>query len=243
MTIRLVAVLAGLGVFPGTLAWCAEEAFPHSLEVTSTERVQFSPGGAIRLNDSYGYTSIDGWDQPQVEIKVIKSTNRFFNPSEEEEAKQKLALIHVTTERVSETELSITAARPLRKDRVPPLPRTVSEGVTVELQIHVPNDSRLTIHQDNGYVWVSDVTGDIEARSHTGDMIVMLPDPGPYAIDAKTRLGSISSDFAGSGVKRFVVGSRFASSAEGASRRVYLRMGRGSITIKQAAPPASPSHN
>jgi hypothetical protein len=236
-------VLVGLGVLQSGQAWCVEDEFPHSFEVTTTERVNFSPGGTIRLNDSYGYTSIDGWDQPQVEIKVIKSTNRFFNPSEEEEAKQKLALIHVTTERVSETELSITTARPLRKDRVPPLPRTVSEGVTVELQIHVPNDSRLTIHQDNGYVWVSDVTGDIEARSHTGDMIVMLPDPGPYAIDAKSRLGSVSSDFVGHGIKQFVFGTGFTRPVEGSSRRVYLRMGRGSITIKQSPPIITPHAN
>ena len=65
--------------------------------------------------------------------------------------------------------------------------------------VHVPRDSRVVIHQDNGYVWVSDVTGDIEVDSHTGDMIVMLPDPGPYSIDARTRMGSISSDLTGKG--------------------------------------------
>jgi len=34
-------------------------------------------------------------------------------------------------------------------------------------------DSRLIVHHDYGYVWVSDVAGDIEVDSHTGDMIVM----------------------------------------------------------------------
>jgi len=233
---RRVVLFVSLGVFPAALAWCAEEAFPHSFEVTSTESVNFTPGGTIHLNGSYGYLSIDGWDEPRVEITVNKSTNHFFNPSQEEEAKKRLELIHVTTERTSDTELSITTTRPPRKDRVPPLPRTVSEGITVDLQIHVPHNSRLVIHQDNGYVWVSDVTGAIEARSHTGDMIVMLPDPGPFAIDARTRLGSVSSDFTGRGRKRFVTGTRFVRAADGAPQRVYLRMGRGSITIKQSPP-------
>jgi hypothetical protein len=99
------------------------------------------------------------------------------------------------------------------------------------------------IHHDTGYVWVSDVTGDIEATSHTGDMILMLPAPGPYAIDAKNRIGSITSDFVGAGLNQFVVGTRFARAGEGSSRRVYLRMGRGSITIKQMPPPWSPRQN
>jgi hypothetical protein len=244
MICRPAAVLAGLGVFSATLAWCAEEAFPHSFETTTTERTSFSPGGTIRLIGSYGYLSVDGWDQPQVEITVIKSTDNFFEPRQEEEAKRRLDLIHVTTEHTSATELSITTTRPPRHNTwAHLLPRTTTEGVTVDLQIHVPRDSRLVIHHDMGYLWVSDVTGEIEADSHTGDMIVMLPDPGPYSIDAKTHLGSVTSDFAGHGIKQFVFGTSFAHDAESTPRRVHLRMGRGSITIKQSPPPEFATKN
>ena len=38
----------------------------QSFEVTSTERVNFSPGGTIRLVDSYGYLTVEGWDEPEV---------------------------------------------------------------------------------------------------------------------------------------------------------------------------------
>jgi hypothetical protein len=75
--------------------------------------------------------------------------------------------------------------------------------------------------------------------SHTGDMIVMLPDPGPYSIDAKTGMGSISSDLTGHGNKRFVVGSHFVHAGQAPSRRIFLRMGRGCITIKNG-PPSGP---
>jgi hypothetical protein len=240
MTHRLAAAFLGLGVFL-VLPVLAEEGFPQSVEVTNTERVNFSPGGTIRLNGSYGYLSVDGWDEPQVEVTVIKSTGRFYEPGQQEEAKRRLELIHVATERRSETELSITTTRPARHGiRVPPIPRTTKAGVTVELRIHVPRNSKLVIHHDTGYVWVSDVTGEIEASSHTGDMIVMLPTPGQYSIDAKTRLGSITSDYTGSGIHEFAIGERFAHSGEGSSRRIYLRMGRGSITVKQSPPPWSP---
>ena len=94
---------------------------------------------------------------------------------------------------------------------------------------------------DKLYVWVSDVTGDIEVDSHTGDMIVTLPDPGPYSIDARTRLGSVSSDFTGRSrtLSHYLVGTHFTYASPAPSRRVHLRMGRGSITIKNG-PPSGP---
>jgi hypothetical protein len=100
---------------------------------------------------------------------------------------------------------------------LPPLPQT-KRGVITEYMIHVPRTSRLTVHQDNGSVWVSDVTG---------DMIVVLPDPGPYAIDARTRLCSVTSDLVGKGAKRFLVGTRFSHTGPPSALRVNLRMGRG----------------
>jgi hypothetical protein len=65
-------------------------------------------------------------------------------------------------------------------------------------------------------------------------MIVMLPDPGPYSIDARTRLGRVSSDFTGNArtLGQFLMGSRFAYGDPSGARRIYLRMGRGSVTIK-----------
>jgi hypothetical protein len=70
-------------------------------------------------------------------------------------------------------------------------------------------------------------------------MIVMLPDPGPYSIDAKTAMGSISSDPMGHGNKQYIVGSHFVHTAPAPARRVFLRVGRGSITIKNG-PPSGP---
>jgi hypothetical protein len=103
----------------------------------------------------------------------------------------------------------------------------------------VPRDSRLVVHHDHGYVWVSDVTGDLEVRSHTGDMIVMLPDGGTYQIDARTRLGSVSSDITGrsrSRLSQFLMGSHLDYASQTPRRRIYLRMGRGSIEILQDRP-------
>jgi len=228
-----------------------EQGPKQSFEVTKLERVPFQPGGTIQFDNSYGYLTVEGWDEPEVEVTVTKSTNRFYQPERKQkaEAEKRFDQIRVAAERRSDKELAISTSLPVRHSFpssilpahriVFTMPKHRKLGVTVEYTVHVPRDSRLIVHHDNGYVWVSDVTGDIEVDSHTGDMIVMLPDPGPYSIDARTRLGSVSSDFSGEGHKRFLVGTNFAYASRAPSRRIRLRMGRGSITIKRG-PPSGP---
>lgn len=252
MTRRLPVVLLVWSVagtaFPLRAAGRLEErAAKQSFEVTRTERVPFLPGGVVRLENSYGYLTVEGWDEPEVEVTVTKSTDRFAEPGRKDEAERRFDQIRVVTERRSGKELAITTGLPLRRNLlssflparrvVLTLPVHGHRGVTVEYRLRVPRDSRLVVHHDNGYVWVSDVTGDIEVTSHTGDMIVMLPDAGSYAIDARTGMGSVSSDLAGRGHKQFLVGTHFVYSQD-AARRIRLRMGRGNITIKTGPPPA-----
>jgi hypothetical protein len=183
---------------------------------------------------------VEGWGEPKVEITVTKATARFFESEEKEKAEKNFDQIRVFTERRSDKELVISTSIPVRNSLVTrPLLPANKRGVTLECTVRVPRDSRLVVRHDNGYVWVSDVTGDIEVNSRTGDMIVMLPDPGPYLIDAKTRLGSLTSDFAGKALSQFLFGTHFNYPNEGPSRRVDLRMGRGSITIKKGPPSGS----
>jgi hypothetical protein len=80
--------------------------------------------------------------------------------------------------------------------------------------------------------------GEIEATSRSGDIVVMLPDPGPYSIDAKSKFGSIASDFAGKTRRKHLVGEQSASVNPSSSHRIYLRMGLGDISIKEV--PSTP---
>jgi hypothetical protein len=255
---KVAAVLFGLGAIGTALPLFAEtkptgltvESSPkQSFAVTTTEHVNFQPGGTIRMENSYGYLTVEGWDEPEVEIVITKSTDRYYSSEREEEADRAFGRIRVVTARRSDKELSVTTELPDRhgfpysilpsRQIVFTMPKKSTLGVTVECTVRVPRDSHLVVHQDHGYVWASDVTGGLEVASHTGDMIVMLPDTGTYSIDARTRLGSVTSDFPGAGHKQFLVGTQFVHVSQAASRRVYLRMGRGSITIK-GGPPSGP---
>jgi hypothetical protein len=214
------------------------DAAGKQLTATKTERVNFAPGGTIRVEGSYGYLSVDGWDEPAVEVTVIKSTGRFYQPEQKEQALALLERLRVVTERKSDTELVISTDLPKRQTGfAPPLPVATKAHITPEYQIHVPRNSRLEIHNGTGYVWISDVTGDVDAASSTGDMIVNLPEPAAYSIDARTRFGSVSSDFVGKTRNQYLIGMGLSYAGETPAKRIHLRMGRGSITIKQMPPP------
>jgi len=224
-----LVIACGLSVLASTLPPLhGQEGPKQSFEVSSKERLNFPPGGTIFVDNSYGYLTVEGWDEPEVEVTIIKSTNSFYHPNQKEQAEQRFNKVRVATERRSAKALAISTILPSRHSKA---------GVTLEYRILVPRNSSLVVRHDNGYVWVSDITGDLEVKSHTGDMIVMLPDPGPYAIDARSRMGSVSSDFVGKFAYRFVLGTHFARPGEAPSRRIYLRMGHGCITIKQGPRP------
>ncbi|CEF48762.1 unnamed protein product [uncultured bacterium] len=184
-------------------------------QAAGTQRVPFPQGGTIRLENSTGYLTVEGWDEPAVEIIAV----------------QTLPEVRVAVERRSENELAISTSFPARR-KLLIFPREIN----VDYTVRIPRNSRLVVRHNNGCVLVSGVTGNIDIRSHTGDVIVTLPDPGPYSIDARSRLGNVTSDFAGEVHSRFLIGTYLGNTGEVPSHRIYLRIGRGSIAVKKDPP-------
>jgi hypothetical protein len=224
--------LSALGM---TVALFGDEATKHPVEITSTERVSFATGGLIHVSDSYGVLTVEGWDRPEVEITVTKSTQSHFAPDHREQGVRILDGLRIVPERRSDTELVISTVHPPEsKSLIEAVAGLRKSGVTVECQIHAPRDSRIEIHHGGGYILVSDMTGDIKATSRHGDIMLILPGPGPYSINARSKVGYVSSDFSGNSLSQYLVGQRFASANPPPSRRIYLRVGFGGITIVQA---------
>ena len=253
MRCKLAVVCLGMSVL-GTAPLFGGEGTKRPVEVTSTERFGFASGGVIRLKDSFGSLNVEGWDRAEVEVTVIKSMDRYYEPKQQEQAARALERVRTVTDRRSDTELEISTVLPRKLfarllggkggvmrsagatlDKVTGIARHPlggKGGWMLEYQIHAPRNSRLVIHHGPGRVLVSNVTGDVEATSRGGDILVMLPDSGLYSIDAKSKLGSVSSDFVGASHRRHLVGSGFALAVPTPSRRIYLRTGIGGITIK-----------
>jgi hypothetical protein len=245
MTFKAAVILLELGVLGAAAPVCAEDLTkkPAQVTVTSTERMSFAPGGMIRVEDSIGYVNVEGWDKPEVEITLTKSMPYDYKLKKPDEARKHLDSIQIATERKSDTELAISTILPRRRsasfkpnknfDPLPViLPRKTSADVRVEYEIHAPRDSKLVIHHGVGSVTVIDIAGDIEASAGRGDIMLMLRDSGSYAIDAKSKFGTVISDFDGSTkLNRYRLGERYATADSTASRRIHLRMGFGGITI------------
>jgi len=206
----------------------ADQSIARPLEASSTEHVKFASGGAIRFDKSFGDLYVEGWDQPEVEMTLIKSFESYQPPKD---ASERLEGVQFTTEHVSPSELVIGTS-------IPPHPffRHPFGGkgpVTVRYELHVPRSTHLVIHHGGGNILIGNVTGDIEATNREGDIVVMLPAPGPYAIDAQSKMGTVASDFAGKGHMRYFIGDRFASADEKAPHKIFLRTGFGGVTVKE----------
>ena len=225
----LSTILFGLSVLGMSLHLLGEDETRRPTQVTSTERVNFGPGGLIRLETSSENLTVDAWDRPEVEVTTVRSS---WN------AARCQGSVRLVTERRSPAELTVSAVR----SSVSWSPRLWNRcGITIEEQVHVPRDSRLVIHHRAGYVSVNRVSGDIEVTSRSGDIVLMLPDPGLYSIDAQSKVGGVSSDFAGTTRRTRLVGDEFTAGDAPSSRRIYLRMGLGDIAIKNVPPePVAP---
>jgi hypothetical protein len=204
------------------------------MPVVTTERVEFAPGGTIQVSGSVGELNIEGWDRPEVEITVTRSTYRTDTPQEQDRAKRQLSAIKVTAERKSPTELVIHTAFPARGFWARVAHRR--PDVQMDYRIRVPRNSKLVLRHASGDVLVYDVTGDIDAYVHTGDIVMQLPAAGQYSFDARCRFGGVYSDFAGKYRIAHLESERFVQQGAAAAKRVYLRVVLGGIKIQKMAP-------
>jgi len=229
MTYKLTVCLMTLPLLLAT------ESIQRPEQTSSTERVSFPPGGTIRFNNSFGDLYVEGWDQPQVEMTLIKLFNNYQPPKN---AADRLAQVKFTTEHPSANELAIGTTIPSHSFFRHPFGG--KGDVDVRYELRVPRDSHLIIHHGGGNILISNVTGGIEATNREGDIVLMLPDPGPYSIDARSKMGTVISDFEGQAHVRYFIGERFAGADANSPRRIFLRVGFGGITIKEVPHEALP---
>ena len=86
---------------------------------------------------------------------------------------------------------------------------------------------------------MTDVSGGIEATASIGEIKLQLPDEHRYAVDARARIGDVSSEF-GSIVNRrgpLSIGATLVGEPNDPTRRVFLRVGIGEIEVTKLRPP------
>jgi hypothetical protein len=199
----------------------------RSVQVITTDQVDFT-GGTIRVNNAYGQLNVEGWDQPRVEITVTRTAFRHGTPNEQEEGKAYLKQIQVTVKKSGNGDVEISSQFPGRNRLV----RAIwgLGDFNLDYRIKVPRNAKLAIRHGAGDVVVSGVAGDIDATVRAGDIVLQLPDPEKYAIDARCKMGDIYTDFDGTHRSPWLVGQKFDG---GSGHTVKLRVAVGGISIQR----------
>jgi hypothetical protein len=211
------------------------------VRVTTTERLEFGNRGQIQILESFGEVRVEGWDKPEVELTILKSTQKKYLPKDRAKGLKELDRIRITMERVGESELLLIHTTFPRRT-----PMRMLRGKTnaqLEYTIRVPRTCGLRVKHDVGEVAITNMDGDIEATSDIGEIRLELPEANQYAVDARAKIGDVSSEFGPETSRRMASASLRRESAA-AARRLFLRVGIGDIQVtKRKADPKSPSQN
>jgi hypothetical protein len=226
MTRKLVVIFVWLAVRGAMTQPLFGQLVSPLTQKTSTEHFTLAPGATIQVDGSFGELNIEGWNQPDVEVTVIKTLPYDYEPSK---AEKDLNAVQVQTDRKSDAELVISTSIPKHDSLLSSTAKSKTD-VLMEYQIHAPTDLKLVIRHGDGSVHINNMSANIEANSSRGDIVVFLPEADP-SIDAKTQFGAIASDFAGDAHRVHLIGRTFTA-GRSSSSLVRLRMGYGGITIK-----------
>jgi hypothetical protein len=194
-------------------------------EVVDTQQQIFNSGGLLEITDSYGDMDIVGWDQPEIEIVVTKSTNRRYSPAELDRAIAALDRIVITAEERTVDHLLIRTAFPSRTAMRPVHGKS---HVHLSYTIRVPRQTRLLVKHDMGELRVHDVTASMLLSNRVGDIIVSLPENERYTIDAKAKIGGVNSEWPP---------PEELADDGAAPHQLQLRVGVGAITVKKSPAP------
>jgi hypothetical protein len=242
MTMRNLAI--GLGT--ACLLMAADPAKPgepkQRVQVSKTEHFDFPSEGTLRFKNSVGVLTVEAWDQPGVEITTIKSTQAELDSRSRELGTHELERVKVTTERHGD-ELVIATTFPWHRPFGFIYP--VSGRISFDLEYHIkaPANARIIAEHTLGQVNIDGLAGDIQVTLAQGEIMLHLPEEEKYSIHAKSKFGTVNSDFPGEVKRRpWFVGHQVENDSA-AAHKLDLRVGNGDIVILKtrvpdAAPPA-----
>jgi hypothetical protein len=186
-------VVIGLGA---TGLLLAADQPKEKVQVSKTEHMDFPSGGTLRLTNSIGVLTVEAWDRPDVEITTIKSTKDEHDASERENATHQLDKVQIAAERRGEELVIATTFH--RYDIFPvSYPLVGDANLDVEYRIKAPSSARLIVDHKVGEVNVDGLVGDMNVTVRQGQILLHLPETGPYNIHAKSDCGNVNSDFPG----------------------------------------------
>ena len=90
------------------------------------------------IENSFGEVDIDGWDRPEVEVTVVRSTEHLYDAKQRTEAQRRLDSVQVTAKQ-NGNDVVISTAYPPRNGFLHPLSRRSD----IEISLPHPGAARL----------------------------------------------------------------------------------------------------
>jgi hypothetical protein len=209
-------------------------------QVSKTEHVDFPAGGTLRLDKSIGELTIEGWDQPGIEITTTKSTKDIFTPKDREKELKDLDSVRVST-KLNGSELVVNTEFPHHKSFPWVSPVSDTTDFDLEYRIMVPRNTRIVVKHNAGEVHFAGLTGNIEATVPQGLISLWLTGDTTRSIDAKSRIGSVTSDYPGTVTRHpWPLGHEVTEAPSTTAQNLHLRVGYGDIIIRKAFTLPSP---
>lgn len=191
------------------------------VRVSETKTLDAAPAGTLHLENSRGTVNIEGWDQPRVEITVIKSTTGLFRASDA--ARRLMEQAHIKSDRNGDEILISTQ-----------IPRHDRGELKVQYDIKAPRDSKIVIDRGNGSVYVAGMAGDIDTTLRQGQLTLVLPENAEYSVDARAKLGDVYWEVDGQEQRHHFLGHSFTNGPATPTHKLYLRVCFGDIMIAKA---------
>jgi hypothetical protein len=202
-----------------------DEQLHKRVQSEATEAAKLAAGGVIRIVNSSGELFVDGWDRHEVEITVTKWIDHEVEPRQVAEMTQRLQDKSVEVKGSSDKEVIIST--------ITARSNHMFARVSIKYHIYAPLDSRIVIDHHGGYILISGLTGDIDVANRRGDILLMLSNLTSYAIDARNKFGTVTSDLTGTMRGKYISGAKFTRDREAPAHHLRLRMGMGGISIKE----------
>ena len=207
--------------------------------VTNTQHLDFPAGGLLRMVHSTGYVDIEAWGGPGIELTTIKSTKEEVDAADRAKAEGEFQKIQIQPERKGD-ELTITTSFP-HLALPPPSPLGKATNFDLEYRIKMPRNARLAIDHNLGEINIQDISGEIRVKTRQGQILLHLPQDRQCAIDAKSGVGAVNSDFPGTGRRAgLLFGRGFVGNAPAGAQKIYLRIRYGDVVILKENSPAAP---
>jgi hypothetical protein len=214
----------------------ADDGARQTLSASQTARFHADPAGTIRLENSYGEVDIDGWDNPEVEVSVVRSSAHDYGAEDRAAAQARVDAVQIAA-RQEGNDVIIATTYPPRRALLYPFSRR--SDVEIRYSVHAPRAAKVIVEARRGGVNVSGMSGDIRASVTNGQITLALA-PGQYSIDAESKIGRVYSDFEGRGRRRHLIGEELIGQSPTPAPHLHLRVRLGDIVIlKQTALPAA----